>query len=105
MTPRRPRVFVDEIGREEADALADVHGGAFARTWSADDFAALLADDAIAAIAVRRRSLFGGVRLSGFVLVRAVAGEAEILTIAVRPRDRGRGYGRLLMEEALRLLP
>ncbi len=32
------------------------------------------------------------------------ADEAEILTIAVRPGDRRRGYGRLLMEEALRRL-
>ena len=48
--------------------------------------------------------IFSGRRLVGFVLVRVAADEAEILTIAVRPRDRRRGYGRMLMEEALRRL-
>ena len=49
-------------------------------------------------------SVFGSRRLLGFVLVRRAADEAEILTIAVRTGQRGRGYGRLLMEEALRRL-
>jgi ribosomal-protein-alanine N-acetyltransferase len=40
----------------------------------------------------------------GFVLLRAVAGEAEILTVAVAHSERGRGLGRLLVEEALRRL-
>jgi ribosomal-protein-alanine N-acetyltransferase len=40
----------------------------------------------------------------GFVLVRVAADQAEILTIAVRHSARGRGYGRKLMEEALRRL-
>jgi ribosomal-protein-alanine N-acetyltransferase len=38
------------------------------------------------------------------VLVRTAADEAEVLTIAVGPGSRGRGYGRMLMEEALRRL-
>jgi ribosomal-protein-alanine N-acetyltransferase len=99
-----PRVFVDELGLAEADALADIHRGAFARTWSEEEFAALLAEAAVFAIGVRRQSLFGGRRLVGFVLVRVAADEAEVLTIAVRAESRGRGYGRLLMEEALRRL-
>jgi ribosomal-protein-alanine N-acetyltransferase len=40
----------------------------------------------------------------GFVLVRVAADEAEILTIAVKRNARGRGYGRRLIEEALRRL-
>ena len=100
----RPRVHVDDVGLDEADALADIHRGAFARTWSADDFAALLAAAGVFALGVRRRSLFGARRLAGFILIRAAADEAEILTIAVGAGNRGRGYGRLLMEEALRRL-
>ena len=40
-------------------------------------------------------------RIRGFVLARAVAGEAEILTLAVDPAARRRGVGRLLLEAAL----
>jgi len=101
---RRPRVFLDDIRPDEADALADIHRDAFARTWSGDDFAALLSERVVIAMGVRRQTLFGGRRLSGFVLIRVAADEAEVLTIAVRPGDRGRGYGRMLMEEALRHL-
>ena len=38
------------------------------------------------------------------MLIRTAADEAEILTLAVSQGQRGRGIGRLLMEEALRRL-
>ena len=104
MIPRRPRIHVDDAGLDDADVFAEIHGAAFTRTWSGDDFAALLVDPVVFALALRRRSLFGATRLVGFVLARVAANQAEILAIAVRPRSRGRGYGRMLMEEALRRL-
>lgn len=99
-----PRAIIDQPDLGEAELLAEIHGAAFARTWSEDDFAHLLSEPAVFAVTVRRQSLFGGRHLAGFVIVRVAADEAEILTIAVRRGDRGRGYGRLLMEEVLRRL-
>jgi ribosomal-protein-alanine N-acetyltransferase len=55
-------------------------------------------------LAVRRESPFGLRRMVGFVMVRIAADEAEILTIAVGRARRGNGFGRMLMEEALRRL-
>ncbi len=101
---RRPRVFLDSVRPDEIDVLADIHGDAFTRTWSADDFAALLAAPGVFVVGVRRQGWFGGTHLAGFVLIRVAAEEAEVLTVAVSPRDRGRGYGRMLMEEGLRRL-
>ena len=92
------------VARSEAEVLAEIHAVAFAHTWSAEDFAALLADRGVFAVGIRRQTLLSGPRLVGFVLVRVVADEAEILTIAVRPVYRRRGYGRMLMDEALRRL-
>ena len=102
--PWSSRVYVEAARSDQADALSEVHATAFGRTWTADEFATLLANPDAFALVVRRESAFGSRRVAGFVLVRVAAGEAEILTIAVRPEYRRRGYGRLLMEEALRRL-
>ncbi len=93
------RPHLATVARSEAEALADIHGAAFGHAWSGEEFAALLANHGVFAVGLSR-----GRRLAGFVLVRVVADEAEILTIAVRPGERGRGYGRMLMDEALRRL-
>jgi ribosomal-protein-alanine N-acetyltransferase len=93
------RSHIVTVQRSEAEALAEIHSVAFGHAWSPEEFAALLGDRGVFAVGVRRAS-----RLTGFVLVRVVADEAEILTIAVRPNSRRRGYGRMLMDEALRRL-
>jgi [ribosomal protein S18]-alanine N-acetyltransferase len=100
----RPRIFIDDVKPGEADALVDIHADAFARAWSADDFVALMSGPNVFTLALRRESLFGIRRLLGFVIVRSAADEAEILTIAVSRASRGKGYGRMLMEEAMRRL-
>ncbi|SLN46039.1 ribosomal-protein-alanine N-acetyltransferase [Pseudoruegeria aquimaris] len=71
------------------EALAALHARAFrdTRPWTADEFAALLADPAC----------FLAARAEGFALGRAVAGEAELLTIAVAPEARRAGHGRALL--------
>ena len=98
------RTTLVTVARSQAETLAEIHAVAFAHTWSAEDFAALLADRGVFAVGLSRQGIFSGPRLVGFVLVRVAADEAEILTIAVRPVYRRRGYGRLLMDEALRRL-
>ncbi len=102
--PWGARTALVTVARGEAETLAEIHAVAFAHTWSTEDFAALLADRGVFAVGLRRQSRFSGARLVGFVLVRIVADEAEILTIAVRPVYRRRGFGRMLMDEALRRL-
>ena len=95
---------IDAAGAGEADVLAEIHRAAFRRTWSAHDFSSLLSDHGVFALAARQTSWFGGRRVAGFVLVRFAADEAEILTIAVRPKLRNRGVGRLLMQDVTRRL-
>lgn len=101
----RPRIFLDEV-RNEADieAMVQIHAAGFRRGWSIDEIEKLLGEDTVFAILLRRESILGVRRVLGFVLVRTVAGQAEILTIAVDPGRRGRGYGRQLLEEAMRRL-
>ena len=83
------------------EALAAIHAASFERerAWSAREFAALLADPHVFAVN-------GPESGTGFALGRAVAGEAELLTLAVAPHARRKGHGRALLarfEEAARL--
>ncbi|WP_313412349.1 GNAT family N-acetyltransferase [Rhodospirillum rubrum] len=89
-------------------ALAPVHGGVLAtlhaaaftprdeRPWTAEEFVALLGLPGV----------FGFLAVDhdapqGFVILRAVADEAEVLTLAVPPPHAGCGVGRRLMGAAL----
>lgn len=79
-------------GAEDADRaarLAALHATAFAEPWDAPAFAALLDQAGVFAVDAP----------DGFILMRAVADEAEILTLAVRPQARRRGLGGRLVGE------
>jgi len=70
--------------------LATLHARCFTapRPWTEAEFAQFLADPAY----------FLCDTTTGFVLGRAVAGEAELLTLAVDPDHRRAGLGRQLVE-------
>jgi ribosomal-protein-alanine N-acetyltransferase len=95
----RPEPALSEAGPRDAAALAALHAAAFRRGWSEDELERLLLDhNVIAHRAITRRTL------AGFILSRLVAGEAEILSVAVASSRRGRGLGRKLLDLHLRRL-
>lgn len=77
------------------DHLAEVHASAFALPWSADDFADLCAAPGALVLTAEPAG-----RIDGFVMLRIAGGEAEILTLAVRPQAQRRGLGLALIEAA-----
>ena len=79
---------------DAAERLAELHAAAFERGWSAADIAALTASPGGFVLTV------GDLSPEGFILCRAVGGEAEILTLAVAPAARRRGLARGLVEAA-----
>lgn len=88
-----------------AELLAGMHKICFAEAWNAQSMAALLdMPGAAGLIAVDGASLVPAAEApgpAGFVLWRAAAGEAEILTIAVLPPWRRHGLGGRLLAAAL----
>ncbi|HEX4118128.1 MAG TPA: GNAT family N-acetyltransferase [Rhizomicrobium sp.] len=76
--------------RDDAAALAALHGTSFPQAWSAAFIRDLLAGPGV----------FAFVRQDGFILARAAGGEAEILTLAVTPKSRRGGTGRALVRQA-----
>lgn len=73
------------------EALAAIHAEAFETPWDAASLSALLASPGVCVVA----------EADGFILIRAVADEAEILTLAVRPPARRGGLGARLVEAAV----
>jgi len=73
--------------------MAALHAACFTvpRPWSAAEFADLLASPLV----------FVSSESGGFAMGRAVAGEMELLTLAVDPAQRRRGVGRLLVTAIL----
>jgi ribosomal-protein-alanine N-acetyltransferase len=80
---------------DEADLLAQVHARSFPTGWSAADISALIAQPGSFTLVARE-----GPGVLAFLLGRAVAGEAEVLTLAVDPAQRRRGLARGLVEAA-----
>ena len=76
-----------------AARMAALHAAAFVvpRPWSAAEISDLLASPLSFALSEPQ----------GFILGRVVAGEAEVLTIAVEPAAQGRGIGGRLLARFL----
>lgn len=85
------------VGPEAAFDLADLHDRAFDRPWTALEFDDLLKSPGAFAILGEAGE---PAEAKGFILCRSIAGEAEILTIAVDPAARRRGWGAALVEIA-----
>ncbi|WP_439273043.1 ribosomal protein S18-alanine N-acetyltransferase [Pseudochrobactrum sp. HB0163] len=98
----RPDFILERLVPADSAALGQIHGEAFHHAWSEEDFAGMLSQDNIFGFIAR--AVGKPKQAAGFVLARLVAGEAEILTIAVSSAIRRRGIGRELMEGVLRYL-
>jgi len=95
----RAEPVLSEASVRDAASLASIHAASFQRGWSESEFEQLLADRAV----VAQRAAVGR-RVAGFILSRLAADEAEILSVAVGNRHRGRGLGRRLLDLHLRRL-
>lgn len=80
--------------------FSQLHGERFYRGWGDGEFHSLLGQSNVFGFSARITN--GPAGLGGFVLAREVAGEAEILTIAVSDKHARQGLGWRLMLAALR---
>ena len=90
---------LSEARSSDAAAISALHKTSFQRGWGEDEVCRLLIEKTV----VAHRAM-SGTTMTGFILSRMAAGEAEILSVAIAPRQRGRGFARPLLDLHLRRL-
>ena len=79
---------------QHCEVLSALHRTSFSKPWSKESFAALLEQPGVAAWISKDNEP------SGFILLRSVGDESEILTLAVAPNYRRAGLGTLILKTA-----
>jgi ribosomal-protein-alanine N-acetyltransferase len=79
----------------DAPAMASAHAQAFDKPWDETDFEDLLDGEGVFGFVVRDEDP------AGVLVCRALAGEAEILTVGVAPWARRKGVAQALMAAAV----
>ena len=95
----RAEAALSEASPRDAAAIAPLHTASFRRGWSEQEVEGLLLDRTV----IAHRAMLGG-KLAAFIMSRLVEDEAEILSVAVAGRQRGRGLARNLLNLHLRRL-
>ncbi|MHC5655139.1 ribosomal protein S18-alanine N-acetyltransferase [Stappia sp. ICDLI1TA098] len=99
-----PAPVLEEAVFEDFPDLADLHERSFCLSWGADELSRLATQPGVFVLKARRDSVLGSRAALGFAVVRVAADEAEILTIAVDPRQRRRGIGAKLLRAVFQRL-
>jgi [ribosomal protein S18]-alanine N-acetyltransferase len=90
---------LSEAGARDSPAIAALHAASFRRGWNEQEVEGLLSDRHV----LTHRAM-SGTRLAGFIMSRLVEDQAEILSVAVAERERGRGVARRMLDLHLRRL-
>jgi ribosomal-protein-alanine N-acetyltransferase len=99
-----PPIRIDPVAPTDLASLSLIHAASFPHVWSIDELAALTSDSNVMCLVVRRANALGTRSPMGFLLLRLAADEAEVLTIAIDPRRRGRGLALALMKAGIERL-
>ena len=98
----KPYFEVVPMEMDDCAEISELHGARFARRWNDGEFQGLLLQRNVFGFVARQTNAFFSKPLGGFVLSREVAGEGEILTVAVSEKFARCGLGWRLMQAALR---
>jgi len=98
---RPPQCLILSIEMKDARTASRIHGEAFARAWGDGEFESLITQQSVFGFLACPEGRARDVA-AGFVLSREAAGEAEILSIGISPKQRRGGLGWRLMLSAMK---
>ncbi len=98
-----PHLVVLKATEDDYRAIARIHSSSFARGWSASEIETLDRESTVRILVVRREGE-GHLPPAGFIMVRQLPHEAEVLTVAVDLDARGKGFANTLMRAAIAAL-
>lgn len=93
---------VTPVQADDSEALQAIHEKSFYHSWDETTFSSFLTDPQVFGFIVR--PIGKPAKILGFVIGRLVVDEAEIITIAVHPRYRGKKIGQRLLDAVFRYL-
>lgn len=90
-------LHIEPADGRDTDTIAKLHAEGFYRGWPREEFAAAISghDTPIYVACDARR------RVAGFLMLRLAADEAEVISVAVDRKWRGKGVGRALLRAAI----
>ena len=90
------------VGKEAAPILTEIHAEAFANYWNPNDFNDFFAISGTTGLLAEAEGATNSFP-AGMAVLRVIGDQADIITIAVRPRHRRQGLARALMQHAMDL--
>lgn len=94
---------IEEAKDRDFTNLAEIHHQGFSKGWTDGEFAKLLTSKNYFCLVARKKGQ-ADKPPSAFIMIRKVADEAEIITIATKKSARRKGVARQLLEAAIRKL-
>jgi len=89
--------LIRDVLADDLDSVTEIERESFKKPWSKADFETEI---------TRKRSVFKLLEeegeICGYFVIYTVLDESELADIAVSPKHRGKGYGKLLLAEAVR---
>ena len=96
-----PEVEIVEMTERHLDAVLKIEHRSFVAPWSRRLFQETMSFPLSLSLVIRKKV---DKKVLGYANFYVIAGEVQILNVAVAPEERGWGYGRLLLSRSIDIL-